>query len=244
MKKIVVIMIATIGLITQMEAQYGEQHTRDSSGVILPNGVFGGTVDADNMTGTPNTIPLWTGTHSIGNSPFIQSEDTIIVSGIELHIIRKGSSPNTEAIRLQDSDNGGYFFAGYEDTGEYGFIGAYKVGAGFQDLVFQPEGGNTRTAGSFAIGSGSAITSAFTGSLVYNCGEIAAGVDSTFSISVTGAVAGSPVQVGVSVAAEAGLIITAECTTTNVITVRISNHFLVAAVNPASRTYKVLITNF
>ena len=84
----------------------------------------------------------------------------------------------------------------------------------------------------------------FGGSRVYDCGSIAAGVDSTFSVTCTGALAGNPVQLGISVAAEAGLVITAECTSNNTVTVRISNHNLVSAVDPASRTYKVLCFNF
>ena len=84
----------------------------------------------------------------------------------------------------------------------------------------------------------------FGGSKVYDCGSIAAGVDSTFSVTCTGALAGNPVQLGISVAAEAGLVITAECTSNNTVTVRISNHMLVGAVDPASRTYKVLCFNF
>lgn len=95
-----------------------------------------------------------------------------------------------------------------------------------------------------SVGGGTAILKVVSASSVYNCGEIAAGVDSTFSIACTGAVAGNPVSIGVSVAAEAGLIITAECTSNDVVTVRISNHFLVSAVDPASRTYKVMVTNF
>jgi hypothetical protein len=79
---------------------------------------------------------------------------------------------------------------------------------------------------------------------VYDCGSIAAGVDSTFSVTCTGAVAGNPVSLGISVAAEAGLIITAECTTNDAVTVRISNHFLVSAVDPASRTFRVMVANF
>ncbi len=104
--------------------------------------------------------------------------------------------------------------------------------------------GNKTIGGTLAIGGGSILSKFVTTSLVYDCGSIAAGVDSTFTITATGAVAGNPVQLGVSVAAEAGLIMTAECTTNDVVRVRISNHFLVSAVDPASRTYKVLVTNF
>jgi hypothetical protein len=98
--------------------------------------------------------------------------------------------------------------------------------------------------GNIRIGNGSLIAKVISASLVYDCGSIAAGVDSTFSVTCTEAVAGNPVSIGVSVAAEAGLIITAECTTNDVVTVRISNHMLISAVDPASRTYKVMVTNF
>jgi hypothetical protein len=100
------------------------------------------------------------------------------------------------------------------------------------------------TIQTIAVGRGTKILGLFTGSLVYDCGSIAAGVDSTFSVTCTGALAGNPVSLGVSVAAEAGLVITAECTANDIVKVRISNHFLVSAVDPASRTYRVLVTNF
>ncbi len=104
--------------------------------------------------------------------------------------------------------------------------------------------GNKTIGGTLAIGGGSILSKFITASLVYNCGSIAAGVDSSFTITATGAIAGNPVQVGLSVAAEAGLIIRAECTTNDVVTVRIYNNFLVSAIDPASRTFKVLVTNF
>ena len=103
---------------------------------------------------------------------------------------------------------------------------------------------NITAGGTLNIGGGSTITEFVTASKVYDCGSIAAGVDSTFTITCTGAVAGNPVQLGLSVAAEAGLIFTAECTSNDVVRVRISNHFLVSSVNPASRTYKVICMNF
>lgn len=100
------------------------------------------------------------------------------------------------------------------------------------------------TTSGLTLGSGTAVSKIVGNSIVYDVGSIDAGDDSTFTITVTGAVAGNPVQVGVSVASEEGLIITAQCTTNGVVTVRLSNHLLVAAIDPASRTYKVLVTNF
>jgi hypothetical protein len=87
------------------------------------------------------------------------------------------------------------------------------------------------------------MTEIVSASRVYDCGSIAAGTDSTFSITCSGAIAGSPVTVGASVAADAGLIITGECTSANTITVRLSNHFLVNAIDPASRTYHAVVQN-
>ena len=100
------------------------------------------------------------------------------------------------------------------------------------------------SSGATTIGGGTAIAKVVNATRTYDCGEIAAGGDSTFSVTSTGAVAGNSVFVGVSVAAEAGLIITGECTSNDVVTVRISNHFLVAAVDPATRIYKVTVVNF
>ena len=69
-------------------------------------------------------------------------------------------------------------------------------------------------------------------------------MDSVFTITCTGAVSGNPVSIGVSSAPEAGLIVTAYCVSNDVVTVRISNHFLINAVDPANRTYKVMCVNF
>ena len=87
-------------------------------------------------------------------------------------------------------------------------------------------------------GSGTLIAS-IAPSRIYDCGSIAAGVDSTFTIVATGAIAGNPVMVGVTVAAEQGLIITGECVTNDQIRVRLSNHKTSGSIDPASRTYKV-----
>lgn len=100
------------------------------------------------------------------------------------------------------------------------------------------------TTGTTIGSSGTEITKIIGASLVYDCGSIAAGVDSSFSITVTGALAGNPVIVGVSVAREDGLEIEVECVTNDVVRVILHNANLVSAIDPASRTYKVLVTNF
>ena len=100
------------------------------------------------------------------------------------------------------------------------------------------------TAGTLNVGAGTTISKILSASLVYDCGSIAAGVDSTFSITVTGAVAGNPVSIGLSSAKEAGLQVEALCATNDVVTVFLHNANLVSAVDPASRTYKVKVTNF
>ena len=99
-------------------------------------------------------------------------------------------------------------------------------------------------SGAVTVGGGTAMSKVLSASLVYDCGSIAAGVDSTFSITVTGAVAGNPVSLGLTVASEQGLVMTAECVTNDAVLVKITNHQLVGSIDPASRTYKVKVTNF
>lgn len=104
--------------------------------------------------------------------------------------------------------------------------------------------GNKTLAGSLKIGGGSTVLKFVYASLVYDCGSIAAGVDSTFSITCTGAVAGNPTSWGVSSAPEAGLLINSYCVTNDVVVIRLHNANLVSAIDPASRTYKVDIRNY
>ena len=102
----------------------------------------------------------------------------------------------------------------------------------------------TLNAGVATIGSGSTILRVTSASTVHDCASISAGAEETFTVVCTGAVAGNPVSVGVSVAADSGLIITAECTTNDSVSIKVSNHNLIAAVDPASRTYKVMVVGF
>lgn len=192
--------------------------------------------------------------HAIACSSTITSGGWYIDAG--LHLIRN----NSGNIQIGDYTGGGfiYLYNGYAvpaltlqgDPGTTGVV----INAGSIALpgTLTLPNSNTLTGVSgsvgfskgISIGGGSEIVKVISASITYNCGSIAAGIDSTFSIPCVGAVAGNPVSIGVSVAAEAGLIITAECTTTDVVTVRISNHFLINAVDPANRTYKVCVINF
>lgn len=69
MKKLMIVMIAL--MYTQTMAQgiggYGEQHTRDSSNVILPNGVFGGEFDGTFIRVTDSIPRLYVTKRSIGD---------------------------------------------------------------------------------------------------------------------------------------------------------------------------------
>ena len=119
------------------------------------------------------------------------------------------------------------------------------IGSGTEQLVMTLDTNkNTILTGALTIGSADAIARFDVASLAYDCGSIAAGVDSTFSITATGAVAGYPVQVGMSVAPEAGLLVDAYCVTNDVAIVRLHNGNLVSAVDPATRTWRVIVTKF
>lgn len=98
--------------------------------------------------------------------------------------------------------------------------------------------------GQLRIGSGTYITKAIAGSRVYDIGSVAAGVDSSFTITVTGATVGMPVFVGYSSTPEGGgAIWSAYCTTSDVVTVRLQNNSA-GSIDPASRTYRVWVFNF
>ncbi len=87
-------------------------------------------------------------------------------------------------------------------------------------------------------GSGSPTSIFIAGSRTYDCGQIPAGVDSSFIINVTGAIIGNPCTVGTDTIPEQGLAVNAWCDSVNVIKVVLSNrtnNFL----NPSSKIYKV-----
>lgn len=118
------------------------------------------------------------------------------------------------------------------------------IGTGLNLFSLVPTTGDAVILGSLNIGAGSTLSKFVTASKTYNFGSIAAGDDSTTTVTATGAVAGNPVQIGYSVAPEAGLLLDAYCTANNVVTIRAHNANLVSAVDPASRTFKVIVTNF
>lgn len=68
-----------------------------------------------------------------------------------------------------------------------------------------------------------------------------AGSQSDLTITVTGAVVGDSVSVGLPASPAAGMVWDAFVSATNTVTIRASNIQLLAAVNPASDTYRVTV---
>jgi hypothetical protein len=51
-----------------------------------------------------------------------------------------GAGTNKEGLVVRETAGGGYIYIGYENTGTYGFIGAYD--GGLRNVILAPEGGN------------------------------------------------------------------------------------------------------
>lgn len=81
------------------------------------------------------------------------------------------------------------------------------------------------------------------GSATLNFASTAAGASTDLTITVTGAADGDPVMVGAPNASTlANGVFTAWCSATNTVTVRFTNTNLVAALDPASGTFKVTVS--
>jgi len=98
----------------------------------------------------------------------------------------------------------------------------------------------TSTLSTDALAYGGVFTQLLSGSSTTNLASIGAGNQTVFTITVTNATAGSPVIVGTNVGVGTDLVVTAECGSANLATVRVSN-ISTAAVNPGNATYNVIV---
>lgn len=75
-------------------------------------------------------------------------------------------------------------------------------------------------------------------------GSTAAGTSTDLTVTVTGASVGDPVGIGLPASPDANSCFTAWVSATNTVTVRFNNYQLLTAIDPASASYKVIVTKY
>ena len=102
---------------------------------------------------------------------------------------------------------------------------------------------NATFAGSVAIGGGTAITKVLSATATLDFPSISSSDTHTLTMTVTGAVAGDSVFIGVPAALDANLIWSGSVTAADTVTIRMHNASG-ASVDPASGTYRVTVFQF
>lgn len=92
----------------------------------------------------------------------------------------------------------------------------------------------------FIAGSGATVSTILAGSASLNFPSISAVSQADLTITVTGAVAGSPVILGLPASPTAGLTFNAFVSATDTVTVRATN-VTASPVDPAAATYSVVV---
>lgn len=104
---------------------------------------------------------------------------------------------------------------------------------------------NLAMSGTLTIASGAPVVKIISATGVLDFGSTAAGASSDLTITLTGAVDGDCVQLGVPIASQiANGVYTAFVSAPDTVTVRFTNPKLVGALDPASGTFRVAIIGF
>jgi hypothetical protein len=106
--------------------------------------------------------------------------------------------------------------------------------------------GNLTASGTATIGGGATVQKFLTATATLNFGSIAAHGEEELTITVTGAAVGDVVSLGLPASVESDLTFHARVSASNTVTVRAhnSNQTGGAAIDPASASYRVMVTKF
>ena len=103
--------------------------------------------------------------------------------------------------------------------------------------------GNLTASGTLRVGGGTVVTNILSATATLDFGSIATNDTHTLTITVTGAVAGDSVFLGVPAGLDAGLIFCASVTAANTVTVRMHNSSG-GSIDPASGTFRATVIRF
>jgi hypothetical protein len=137
-------------------------------------------------------------------------------------------------------EDGGLGF--YNSTGVVSIrvLGANRfVGIGKDNPIHRLDVNGGCAADTFFIGTTLMFAS---DTVTWDIGSVGAGVDSSRTKTVTGAVAGNPVVIGYSTEKEIGIDFSAECITNDQIVFHLYNKTL-SSIDPTSRRYKFTVLN-
>jgi hypothetical protein len=134
-------------------------------------------------------------------------------------------------------------FRGIE-VGDCGAHTSIRTGTGlvsFGDSVSIT--GNLTASGTLRVGGGTVVASILSATATLDFGSISSNHTETLTITVTGAVAGDSVFLGVPAGLDAGLIFCASVTAANTVTVRMHNSSG-GSIDPASGTFRATVIRF
>ena len=121
--------------------------------------------------------------------------------------------------------------------------GVWKMGTGGNNALGSLLLTNLTASGTVTVGSGTPIARVLSATATLDFPSIASNDTHTLTITVTGAVAGDSVFLGVPAALDAGLIFCASVTATNTVTVRMHNSSG-GSTDPASATFRATVMQF
>lgn len=156
--------------------------------------------------------------------------------------VNKNASGNTASFIFQD---------GFSGRAEFGLVGdddfQLKVsadGSSFnQAFVVDKTTGDASFKKKVGVGNGSLIASIYTASATLDFPSIAANSSATLNITVTGAVVGGSVSLGLPSSPPAGIVYQGYVSAADTVTIRAFN-VTGSAIDPASASFRATVVNF
>lgn len=179
-----------------------------------------------------------------------------VANGTEVFTIKEtgnigiGTSAPDKSLEVNLGTSGGVRLSYNDANGSAANYNDFTVSSG-GDLTIAPSGADTNVTGRLAvsssvgIGGGAPILKVLTNTATLDFGSTAAGAVTDLTVTVTGAALGDVVGLGVphgSTVASGSF--SAWVSTTSTVTVRYSNNDLTTARDPASGTFRVMVTQF
>jgi hypothetical protein len=135
-----------------------------------------------------------------------------------------------------------------KDTTRWGLgYGASLGVTGSDSLLWGSTGvdvtGNLTASGTLRVGGGTVVANILSATATLDFGSIGSNGTETLTITVTGAVAGDSVFLGVPAGLDAGLVFCASVTAANTVTVRMHNSSG-GSIDPASGTFRATVIRF
>ena len=206
----------------------------------------------------------WTGTHSFGMisntvlgsvtiggaSTFsgissFTTNDTMVAVGAAFHTIGRGTiKHDSDGVLLLQNEGATGFTAILFGGGTASFPKLQRSGAGFLMRLADDSAPASVGLGPLTIGGGTAIAKVMSATAVLDFPNTTNLLSADLTITVTGAADADVVDIGVPAGSvNANSCFTAWVSAANTVTVRFNN-YSAAAINPASGTFRAMVTHF